>query len=403
MKEVHKTVSRFSMASLFVCLILGILSQIESVQSVFRPIMYASWMEVIIVYVIQFRHRILLSKQARVLVTMTATIFLWRFVLIIFGKADALPQIGTMLLIDLITFLFGTWLAVGDFDISCMAKVLIGYSIACWIFSIYLFRTYFTSIADWITSTGYQYTSKNSAAQLLAHAIFCLLFLYSVAHREKTLVKQVIRFGMIGMLILVIGLLRCRTAILALAVCGVYYIFRFKKKRRIAYIVVFTIALMMSLTIPQIRQFLESALLLNKYGQDATLNQFSSGRLESIDAAIETWKSHPWIGVGQILVDCNPIAILTDSGILGAIPYFVIWASTAIMNLLRKGSDPFNKATQMLTVYYCVTSLLEGYPPFGPGVCVAPLWLLSGYMELNCGGGKVNEDISSGNSHYTNI
>ena len=402
MKETEITTSRFMLMSLFICLVLGIISQVEAFRSTFRPILYASWMAAIIVYMIQFRHRILISKNARVLVTMTAIIFLWRFILILFGKGNVLPQVGTMLLIDLAVFLYGSWLAERKIGGTKLAIILVSYSVVCVIFSIYLFRTYFTTIVDWITTTNYQYISKNSAAQLLAHAVIFLLFLYPVAYRKQTILNQLIRLLMISILILVICLLRCRTAILALAIDALYYVLRFKKSRT-AYIVIFAIVIMIVLSFPQIRQFLESALLLNKYGQDATLNQFSSGRLESIDAAIEIWKSHPWIGVGQILVDCNPIAILTDSGILGAIPYFVIWITAVKMNLQRKGSDPFIKATQMLTVYYCVTSLLEGYPPFGPGVCVAPLWLLSGYMELNYGGGKVNEDISSGNSHYTNI
>ena len=123
--------------------------------------------------------------------------------------------------------------------------------------------------------------------------------------------------------------------------------------------------------------------MLNKYGQNATLDGFSSGRLSYIDVAIDTWLEHFWLGAGRIMVDCNPLALLADSGILGAVPYYVFWLSTVKLNILREATNnSFNQVVQLLTVYYCVTACLEGYPPFGPGVCVAPMWLLSGYCEI---------------------
>lgn len=395
--------ARIFQAWLLICLILGLLAQIETIKGIFRPVLYASWMAMIAIYIICSRHRLLIARQARILIVMVAIIYIWRIILMALGQATALPQLGTMLLIDVAAFLCGGWLVNSGTDDSSMAKILIYYSAAVGFFSIYLFRTYFSSIAAWITTTFYQYSSKNSAAQLLVQAVVSLIFLFPAIYKKRIPVfAQIFRFGVAGMLLIVIGLLRCRTAMLALAVGTVYNILRWGKKRRILYVIIILLLIMMVLIIEPIRQFVESALLLNKYGSDATLDQFSSGRLTNFKNTLEVWKTHPWIGVGKILIDCNPLALLTDSGVLGAIPYFVFWFSTVKTNLLREGSNPFNKAIQFLTIYYCVSSLLEGYPPFGPGVCVAPLWLLSGYGEIMRKGEK-NEVICSYNDYHTNI
>lgn len=369
---------------LTLCLILGVLAQVDLLRTTLRPILYISWLVLILVYIIIYRHQILISKQARVLALMAGMIFLWRILLMILGVMDNLPQLGTLVLIDLAAFLYGTWMAEHDVGDKWLARVMICYSLAAGLFAVYLLRTYFPSIGAWLSSVVYQYSAKNSAAQLLVHAALFMFFLYPTAQiKTPAAIGQMIRYGVLGISLIMIALLRCRTAMLALAVCALYYIFRWGGRKRYVYIGILLLLGFAVITIEPLKKFIESALLLNKYGQNATLDEFSSGRLSYIDVAIDTWLEHFWLGAGRIMVDCNPLALLADSGILGAVPYYVFWLSTVKLNILREATNnSFNQVVQLLTVYYCVTACLEGYPPFGPGVCVAPMWLLSGYCEI---------------------
>lgn len=376
--------SRFFQLFLTLCLILGILAQVESIRIGFRMMLYVAWAAMFFLYVCLTRHSIKFTKQSRILVIMLLIIYLWRVILIIFGKFDSFPQLGVSLLIDAVAYLFGSWIAA-NCDDGFLAKILIHYSLAVGVFAIYLYRTYLPSVNTWISTVVYHYASKNSAAQLIAQSAIFLSFLWSTAYpgTYRTLF-QVIRYSIIGIDIVIVCMLRCRTAMLALVVAALYYIFRWEKKRRFVYVAIIVALILAIVIIEPVRKFAESALLLNKYGEGATLNQFSSGRISNIEEAIQLWKENMLFGVGQILIDCNPLALVLDSGIVGAIPYFVFWLSTVKSNLLRKYiiNDPFKKTLQVLTIYYCVTACLEGYPPFGPGVCVVPLWLLSGYCEV---------------------
>lgn len=391
MKQIKIYHTSFWTSYLLVCLLLGILSQVEILRNIFRPILYCVWFLLILLYVSKHHNQILMTKHARIFAVMVAVTFSWRFVLMLGGVINSIPQLGTLLLVDLAAFLYGCWLAYDGIAPSSLSKVLIYYSIAVAVFAIYLFKTYFSSIGAWIDTVIYQYASKNSAAQLLAQSVLFLLFLFPSVYKKKVnITGQLIRFGIIVWLLMMIAILRCRTAMLALAIAAVYYVLRRGGKHRIWYIGAFILAVLLALAIDPLRNFLESALLLNKYGQGATLDQLSSGRVTNFEAAVAVWMEHPWVGVGRILIDCNPLALLADSGIIGAIPYFVIWLSTVKVNLFRNNNEPISKVVELLTVYYCVSALLEGYPPFGPGVCVTPFWLLSGYNEVR----KIKHKIS---------
>ena len=384
MNCVRNSAINFLLSFLTICLLLGVLAQVDILRSAFRPILYISWVILLAIYIIIFRHGIIMTGQAKVLTSMAVIIFVWRIILVILGRMESFPQLGTLVLIDLAAFLFGTWIADLNAKDKTLAKIMVFYSLAVGILAIYLMITYFPSIGAWFNSVVYQYSAKNSAAQLLAQAILFMLFLYPSAQiKVPAVIGQIVRYGVIGISVITIAFLRCRTAILALGVCALYYIFRLGGKKRVIYFAVLLLLGIVVVTFAPLREFVASALLLNKYGQNSTLDQFSSGRLSYMDVAIDTWMEHFWLGVGRIMVDCNPLALLADSGVLGAIPYYIFWLSTVKLNVFRRSSyNHFNQVIQLLTVYYCVSSLLEGYPPFGPGVCVAPMWLLSGYCEI---------------------
>ena len=47
-----------------------------------------------------------------------------------------------------------------------------------------------------------------------------------------------------------------------------------------------------------------------------------------------------------------------------------------------------------MTIYYTFTSILEAYPPFGPGSCSFLFWIINGFVDIECNtaGGYIVEN-----------
>ena len=124
------------------------------------------------------------------------------------------------------------------------------------------------------------------------------------------------------------------------------------------------------------RSFIDQALLLTK-NAGADINTFSSGRLDGWDRALATFAKSPFFGCGRYYVDCSYISVLAEIGILGFVLVESVWITRAVSNF-KAGSGLNSDAFLMcLTMFYFIESVLEGYPPFGPGVSSFMFWFLS--------------------------
>ena len=89
--------------------------------------------------------------------------------------------------------------------------------------------------------------------------------------------------------------------------------------------------------------------------------------------------------MGSWYVDCSYLMILTESGVIGFLLIESVWLQVVIRNFRERFSGEDAPRVEnfivMLTVFYLVESLLEGFPPFGPGVSAMGFWLFCGLFR----------------------
>lgn len=259
-------------------------------------------------------------------------------------------------------------------DIITLCKL---YVIVAAVYALYVQLNYFGSYSVWLNSRMYVFMEKNSAAQIWCSAVLVVLYMIRPQSRREKLIW----YGLAGLLLLVAGFSQCRTALLGMcAVMCVHVLLYSRHRLRWTLAVLGVVALLMIL--PFTRQFINQVLLLEKYA-GADLNKMSSGRLGNYARALQKFQESPFIGQGMYYVDCSYLMVLTECGILGFVLIQSIWGFRVAINVGAWRAPC--RLPLMLTVFYFVESLLEGLPPFGPGVSSFFFWLICGYL---CAGGR---------------
>ena len=229
----------------------------------------------------------------------------------------------------------------------------------------------------------YLFGSKNSFGQIAGVASVVLI---TFAIRKARLRRRLVFLALAIALAFMAMLMQCRTALLALFAAIIVQLCCAGKKRML--IVVGFCAIFAFCLSPTLQTYISHALFLDKY-QDADLNAFSSGRLELWAAALDRTSENPMLGIGHYYVDCFYINTYANVGILGSLFVFPLWGIRVVRNIKyglsirhELGSLEWLRITSLaLTAFYLVESVLEGFPPFGPGASSFLFWMLSGFLD----------------------
>lgn len=276
----------------------------------------------------------------------------------------------------LILPLFMYWIGIQVNDSVFLKKIFKGYIVAAIVLATYIYMVYIPSFSTWSVNEVYLYGSKNSAAQIFSSA--ALLALYNETKKKS---ENVLKLLATGYLILVTALLQCRTAMLG-TLAAVIFIEIVVKKKRLRTMFGVILGTTVLLRNEKVQSFVQQAFLIRQY-TGRSLNDFSSGRLMLYKVAIDKFSLSPWIGIGDYYVDDFFINALVEIGILGGGVVVGFWIFVALrsLRLTIKNNDEIQKILGAMTVYYFVTSLMEAFPPFGPGSCSFIFWLLQGYCD----------------------
>lgn len=276
----------------------------------------------------------------------------------------------------LILPLFMYWIGIQVNDSVFLKKIFKGYIVAAIVLATYIYVVYIPSFSTWSVNEVYLYGSKNSAAQIFSSA--ALLALYNETEKKS---ENVLKLLATGYLILVTALLQCRTAMLG-TLAAVIFIEIVVKKKRLRTMFGVILGTTVLLRNEKVQSFVQQAFLIRQY-TGRSLNDFSSGRLMLYKVAIDKFSLSPWIGIGDYYVDDFFINALVEIGILGGGVVVGFWIFVALrsLRLTIKNNDEIQKILGAMTVYYFVTSLMEAFPPFGPGSCSFIFWLLQGYCD----------------------
>lgn len=367
---------------LFYCVIIvSVLSQIKELSSFLRPLMYIMWGAVLLYGCIHRKGKIKLTRHTLIFAALYAVLVLvCALATGITGDTYFSGSYFTVMIIPFaIQFIAGAFSDSIEYDqlLRCMKA----YVFAAVIYAVYVSITYIPSYTRWLSQIRYAFASKNSAAQIWGIAIlFCFLL-----PRTRSVKYKWVWYGMAAFLLFVSGLCQCRASLLALAVCALLYIIT-SSKHKLRWLILTALLVTVILMIPAARRYLDKAFLVSRYSGQG-INAFSSGRLDGVYRALRTFRANPVVGNGSYYFDCSYVMILAEYGILGFILIEGIWISRIVFNFRFKaaGADsiPWKRMIFAMTVFYIVESLLEGLPPFGPGVCSFMFWLICGMVVDN--------------------
>lgn len=347
-----------------------IFSQISAVADIFRPIMYLLWLLMV--------SYLGLSKVGKMKVSSFTATFLFCYTLFAlyclirlsvdsdYEVASYLQLMLVPLLVSIVSDLLDQKLTKADLILICK-----NYVVCSLIFAVYINFTFFSSYQAWLDSNSYLFASKNSAAQIWCTAMLIIYYVILPVAKRKYL-----WYASIFYLLILCGLSQCRTAILGLA-CVLIFNILMHSKHKVKWMLVLCLSLGGLLFLSETRQFISQAFLIDKYA-GADINTLSSGRLGLYVQALDNFIESPILGVGRYYVDCSYIYILAESGIIGFLLIEFIWLKRIVLNLKHKYS-PYARPYMLTSfvIFYFIESLLEGQPPFGPGVSSFMFWMLS--------------------------
>ena len=219
-----------------------------------------------------------------------------------------------------------------------------------------------------VTLADYMYAvdTKNLVGQIVATAGIGLVV--TTAKHRYMLPKLVL----IGLVIILLFVLRCKTALVAFVLFGVYY-FRSYFKSSLAFVLVFLVAIACVVYSSQIYSFFERVFVGTKEVID--LNDFTSDRIDRDRDGIAFFISHPiW---GELKVESGlenihnyVIKRLAAYGLF-SFPYLLFYFYYFIILIkqwLSLKRNEIEYAGLLMLIIPFFSSLLEPSAPFGPGL-----------------------------------
>lgn len=239
--------------------------------------------------------------------------------------------------------------------------------------------------------------NKNQLGQMLGSA---LIFEVLIIPRKikNTLIKIFLYFSGLISLIALMNI-RSRTPIIALLIVFVTMFISKKNKTRKDYGIAFLVIIAISLLILYMggTDFLIELFDLesdSEMNTSESLNNMTSGRLDWYKLALQDFLSSPIIGIGAYAyIDSFFICTLRTGGILMAI-FVLPFVYGKLFKEFKKSGEIINAKedfdnnvidvmyiVRCFTIYFFVISLMEGYPPLGPGTSVFLLWIFYGISD----------------------
>lgn len=226
-----------------------------------------------------------------------------------------------------------------------------------------------------ITQLQYAYASKNSAAQILLNTvIFCLAF--KAKNKSLYLMLGCATLIMIGE----IFVLKSRATILSLAFVLIYLGIKSKNKklRKAIWMGVIVVGIYLVANAAALGTLVDNILLANR--DASNVDDVSSGRVVLIGWALAKFEQSPFLGAGNFYIDCFPVSIIGQFGIIGAIIVFTFIGYIFRKNLRTLRSDKFFYQVSFLMYgSILINALFEAQPPFGPGMKCFMVWMVLGF------------------------
>lgn len=228
----------------------------------------------------------------------------------------------------------------------------------------------------------YAVEAKNQIGQFVASAAAGVFFLLFSNKRLRAF-----KIGLLVLLVILLFVLRCRTALLAFLVFAVYYYFKSHHVRNLFFVLLVAVLLLLVFSGP-VLSFLEDVFVGNKDIND--LNSVSSNRMERNIEGLRFWNLNPVFGEmktpSEVLRIHNYlINILSAYGLFAFLFYVLFFYLLVVVVKKWKRINALNVSSigywVMFIPFFC--SLLEPSAPYGPGLVQAvPIFLFGISMRM---------------------
>ena len=242
--------------------------------------------------------------------------------------------------------------------------------------AIFAAYTYFEYLRDTnILSRVYAVKSKNSIGQI----IFCCALIPPFLIKNNNMKLRCFVFGVVLLLVVIVFMTKSRATILGVFFIVYYFVFCYSsfKIKLLSMGALFALATFILLN-DDIYNVVINGILLS--GREASnLNEISSGRLMLISDSLKGINENFWFGNGNKYMDCMPIIMLFQYGIVGGLMVFSFLIYIGYHVTLRIDRNSYNLIAFLLFWSFMLNSLFEAQPPFGPGGKCFLLWVFIGF------------------------
>ena len=302
-----------------------------------------------------------------------------------------LTNVGISTMITAVSYMF--WKRHGSNKVFSLITVFV--LISCLILAYVVNNTYLAEMD--IMSRLYAYQSKNSTSTILYCAVLLSFFVFSIRNRY---IKYVI-FLLILYLTYDIMILRSRATIIGFAFVLYYFVFKSRNTRVKVISIFLTIAaVIIVFSIPSLyKVIVEGILFAARDAED--FNDLTSGRTYLISEGIDMFTERIWFGRGNLYMDCMPLVMLVQYGVVGASVVFAfLFFIGKKVNAFLNNNNLF-LVTFLLFYSFILNSLFEAQPPFGPGIKCFMLWMMIGFSMAELEENKI--DVNKQKSLYDMI
>ena len=220
-----------------------------------------------------------------------------------------------------------------------------------------------------IAGSVYIYQSKNSTAPLLMSSAIISFFIFN---NKKWKIISFLYFLYIALLVF---LLKCRAVVVAIPLLTIYLSFALIKRKSIPFLI--TIGLIVSFVVifavPSLNELIIQKLLFNN---KTDVDSIFSGRISLVFYGFI--ENNLFVGNQSFYVDCMPILLLINFGIIGFILFLPFLGLPFFAIFKHKHKILVTVCIALLILYY-INSIFEGFGIFGPGTKCFILWLFIGF------------------------
>lgn len=276
------------------------------------------------------------------------------------------------------TFIFIIGCNINIKNLSVIEKICNAYGYGTIILSMSIYYQYLRGNS--ITEKEYLYGSKNSAAIIILTGIIALsVFVY-----KRNTLSKLLRIIIILFQVIVIALMKCRSALVALMLVVFYciYVANISKKYKFV-LTILCVAFLLSLMNDNVYYIVVENVFA--VGRTNDLDSLSGGRMSGYLSFFDDMSGKWVFGDGFTFRESLPLALFLKYGLfIGLLVLgYAYWPFFFCIKHLRKIRKRECLFLILINIVYVSNSIFEQLSPFGPGVRCFMLWLVFGIVLRN--------------------